>query len=244
MLPNNPVLGFRRRPVAVAAGGGPVAFGWSNYSDNVTANGSVTSFTVGTTNAASSNGAISTNDLLIMAVVVSVNAGDPGSLTVPGGWTQVTNTLASQDGLYRYGVWYKLAGGGEGGTYSVSWTNASRGASWYLGKWTSVNTSTPVETSAAVSNGSYSANIGAPTVTPTASDDMLICFGMDFGGNGAVTAPSGMTARGSVGSSSSDRPGISAAELTLTTNSATGTKNFTIGGSTQSAGVSLAVKHA
>ncbi len=115
------ILRYRVPPIVSA---GSVAFSWANYSDTTNVN-AVTSFTVGSTNPAASNGSIALNDLLVMAVCVSVNAGDPGSLTPPGGWTEVANHMVAQDSLYRYGLWYKLAGGAEGGTYSTKlWTIA------------------------------------------------------------------------------------------------------------------------
>lgn len=242
MLPSTPqLLWFPLKPKVVAAGGN-VAFGWRNNSDVVNVN-SGTSFTVGTTNAAFTNGSIAQNDLLVMIVNVSTNATTAGVLVPPGGWTQVLNDQNTTQTL-SVGVWYKLAGAAEPGTYSVSWTNTARGASWALLDYTSVNLSTPVETSASIDNNGFSANLGCPTVTPTASDDLLIAIATEFGGQNSYTTPSGMTLRVNNASTSSDKPGLGVADLQLVSNSATGTKNFTIAGSSQSICTSLAVKHA
>lgn len=222
-----------------------IAFSWANQSQNVGPANAATSIVVGSTNAQGANGTINQNDLLI-ACVVATGAGVSGTITQPGGWTQIYNNFdASQNRPMITSVWVKIAGASETGNYTFSWTGTSVGCSWALLDYTGVSTGAPVDASAGQNNDSFSTNMTAPSISPAGAADMMVCVWAEDGGNATYAPAAGMTQRSTTGgtgngSTSSDRPEILIAELQLSASGATGTKVGTCA-SAPTVGVSMAL---
>jgi len=227
-------------------GGGAITFNWVNGS-NTTSNGAIGSFTVGSTNAATTNGTINSGDTLISCVSVE-GSGDAGAVTVTG-FTQIQTAYGSSQDPHPRRIWcgYKIAGGAETGTYSASWANGATGvtgASWSLMDYSGANGTTPIDTSAQNINTSFgSANMPCASVTPTPTNDMLVCAWLTRGGNGAYTGAAGMTQRFDVGSTTSTVPEILISDKQLASNSPTGTINATQGAAETSMSITIAIQH-
>jgi hypothetical protein len=222
-----------------------ISINWSNKSSNTTGNIGVTSLTIGSTNAAESNGSIASGDFLI-AILEVVAASDPGSAATSMTSAGFTTTFDHFDSnqVKRMYVGWKVAGSSESGTYSASWATASTGASWTLIDLASVNTSSPIDTST-ITDTSYDGGLmPAPSISPSGSADWLMCVWFEAGGNNPYTVASGMTLLFDVGSSSSDRPEIMVGYLQLSSSGATGTKNASAANNTQTSGASIAFKPA
>jgi hypothetical protein len=239
VLPNTPFL--FQSPIEHAATGGAITYNWSNTSSSGAVNNAVTTFNVGSTNPAGSNGAFTAGHLLIACAVVSMTAAtDPGIIFGPAGWTQIFQTYysAMDTPVIRVACFWHLAGGSETGSYTFSWTNPSRGASWALFDVHGQN-AVPIDGSD-TQNNNYSANRTAPSISPSGSSDMLVAVFFDAGSGSPYTKPSDMTLISDVNSTSSDRPEILVSYKTLSASGATGTE-VAIGGVTQSVGGMFAI---
>lgn len=199
-------------------------FKWSNFSSSAVANGAITSFTVGSTNPAGSNGAIAQNDLLLAFVVVTTTTTpDAGIISVAGftPWVQQTDDSADLPVSYYFGT--KVAGPSETGNYTATWTNNSRGASWALLDYTGVNISAMIDppgggSSIFQNNNSFSVNMPAPRPTLIGISDTLIAMFSSTGTQAPYVGDPGMITRANVwatGVGSSDRPEILVAERAL-----------------------------
>jgi hypothetical protein len=208
-----------------AVSGQVVTFNWANNSDDTT-NQVVTTFNVGATAPAGANGTFTSGDFLFAEVVVDVTSGTVGTISLTG-FTQITQVFdATQNLPTALYTGYKIAGGSETGSYAASWTNTSRGAAWALLDYGGVHNASPVDISGTQNNG-FSANITAPSISPTGSADMMLCLSGDIGGSTPYANFGSMVARVTKQTNSSTRPEILIAQQQLSASGATGTRTAT-----------------
>lgn len=225
-----------------SAGGGSVtpAFGWINRIGNTFQPGANT-MNIGSTDANGANGTFTSGDLLIAVAVAAKSPynADLGTFTGMSGWTQLYNAYTPTGNRYNYGVWWKLAGGSESGSYACSWTTSSV-YGWMLVDYTTPDGSAPIDVSASADSG-ITTTPSSPSVTPTFTKDILLSIYTNFGDQGAYTIPSGMTSRQNVRHSTNGCD-INLAELQLASASATGTKQWTTTGNQADQMISIAIK--
>jgi len=172
-------------------------------------------------NAFGANGALTCNkpsgtlsgDFLIAGVSIFDNT---TTVTPPSGWSLVR---ADFDGVGTRNLIYTLtAGGSEPSSYTWTTSPAAQFTEILIACFTGFTGTPTVDAQGAAGTSTTS----CPSVTPTGSADMLWCyFGDNSGISSAYTAPSGMT----VETGTADF-GNSAAHLLLSSNAATGTKQF------------------
>jgi hypothetical protein len=101
---------------------------------------------------------------------------------------------------------------------------------WFLTSVSGADTTTPVDGTPAITSGVYAgstADVPAPSISPSGSDSLLICGGGLWRSGDIVNAwtpPSGMTERGDIESWDT----YSVASLGLSASGATGTKTFNL----------------
>ena len=154
----------------------------------------IASWNIGSTNAAGSCGTFTSGNLLIAVETVWTNGGgDPGTLSVPTGWSLLWTNLKSDT---RTAVFYKIATGSESCSFPSSWTTTATDAAWALMDFSYTGTApgSPIDASSSQGYSSGTGNMVAPSASPTNSNDYLL--GVFTEGSGAFTPytqPSGMT---------------------------------------------------
>src|SRR5947207_902496 len=132
-------------------------------------------------------------------MVASITAHDGTSIatiTAPAGWTSIVTTTSNGQNL-AVSTYWKLAGtpGADPGPYTFTVSPSSRIAGG-ISAYYNVDTTNPINASGGAASSS------APSITTTVANTMLVgCFGR--ADNKLVGAPSGMTERFNVESSSS-----------------------------------------
>ena len=108
-------------------------------------------------------------DLLVACL--TFNTGSSATLTVPTGWTLIART--NQTTTVGLATYYRVAGASEAASYT--WGSSSR---WTIGiiRISGANTTTPIQVSAANSSGTASTSVGAPAVTTTAANSLVLAF--------------------------------------------------------------------
>ncbi len=222
-----------------------ISFNWSNAIIN-NAPQTVTTFNVGTTNPAGSNGTINSGDFLLACVMAQLGtAADPGTITVTG-FTPIQQVFSSGQnvGGTEIYVGYKIAGASESGSYAANWTTTSRDAGWALLDYGGVTNSSPVDVNAETSSTGFSVNMVAPSIAPLGSSDMLICVWFTDGSQPPFTQAPGMNKRVDVMGAAGGNSGITeilVADLQLSSSGATGTKTATQNAVGTNMAVSLAL---
>ena len=198
--------------------------GGSGY-NTITQRGSETSVFLNNVTSAAVNkptGVVS-GDVLI--VFITWDGGSLGGLTItpPSGWTQITTAASTNYVATR--AYYKVAGGSEPSSYT--WTQSTTDEAWVsCTAWYNVDTTgSPADVSNAKANNSTTANITAPTLTPTTTAGMSLWAGSvledDWASNGGtITIPSGYT---SLGNHGQQWTALAVASKLLSSSSATGT---------------------
>jgi len=170
----------------------------------------------------------------IMIASVCSDWSSYANTTAPGGWTLRTGYDNGNNNIHCK-VFTKTAGAGEAGPYAFGQGASSDGVA-------AVVTLRGVfeSTAAGNYNVTYTATTGttrtAPTLTGAAGGAVLVCGAMcDGGASGAVTwtPPSGMAEQVDAASGAFTSQGIA---TLLSPGSPTGTKDFTVSGTTQSTG--------
>jgi hypothetical protein len=165
----------------------------------------------------------------VMVAAVTVTGGSGITFTVPSGWASLqrqNSTTALGQELY-----WKQASAGEAGPYQWSWTGNQK-ASVVIMAYTNVAASSPIDVSNGQANPS-SPTITAPSVTPTADNEMLVGF---FGELNSATITSTTlatleTQTAASGGGATSRTATAGADTLLgagTSGVATGTKTATI----------------
>jgi hypothetical protein len=165
--------------------------------------------------------AFTSGDRLIFSL--TEDGGLLSAITLPSGWTLIgTVDASSQRGKAAY---HDFAGG-EPATWDFAYDGGSS-VSGAMIRITGANLATAPVCVTAFSNANLS-SMDSPTVTPSGSNDLLICTYSNFGGGTALsyTVPSGMTNLGSVQVTGNHQCSAFAKQL-LVTGSATGAKTWT-----------------
>ncbi|MCA1628325.1 MAG: fibronectin type III domain-containing protein, partial [Acidobacteria bacterium] len=180
----------------------------TSYTDTTVSNGTTYHYVV-------------SGDCMIAALWVR-GASAYGTITPPGGWTLIRNeNWAGTDAVITY---YKLAGASEPANYT--WTfSTSEQLQGGIAAYYNVDQSAPVNVSAGRQAIYLETNIPAPSVTPTVSNTLLLCF---FGSYspGSFTPPSGMTERWDLSNAATNNSFSAADQIHVGTN-ATGTRTAT-----------------
>src|SRR5437762_2763652 len=165
------------------------------------------------------------NDVMV-ASISAHGSSSPPTITPPSGWTLIVTTTSNGQNL-AVSTYWKLAGtaGADPGPYSFTVSPSSRIAGG-ISAYFNVDTTNPINASAGAASSS------TPSITTTVANTMLVgCFGRSD--NKAVGAPSGMTERFNVESSSSGGTTTDAssesADVLQATPGATGSKASTSG---------------
>lgn len=157
------------------------------------------------------------NDILVALLVVASN---PGTITVPSGWT-----LGASDAGNDYSYIYWKIASSEAGSYTWSWSSSLR-SRVQVGTWRGVKTSDPI---AQISNTAYTTDnttLRAGSVTASDTGQDILFFGYSLSNNVTVTytppsSPASFTEDIDVWETASDA-GIHAARLNWSGSGATG----------------------
>jgi hypothetical protein len=168
---------------------------------------------------------IAAGDLLLAGFTVD---GNPSVVSPPADWTPILRNGGSGLGTHTY---YKVATASEPASYTWTFGESRRAAGGII-RYTGVDTSNPIVTSAGGTAGS-SSEVIAPTVTTTADDTLIVSF-FGINDNRTFSPPTGMTERFDVRNTNSDGPAISAADQVIVTAGATGTRTATLSSSSWS----------
>ena len=143
-------------------GGGPTGIVFGGFTEASKANGTNVTIDKPFGTAA--------GDLLIAAVATD---GDrASSLAAPAGWNSID--LATEGGDVTFGVWWKLAGASESGSYTMSWSGNEHAYGWIM-RFTGVDPSNPIDASA--NTGGTSSAPTSPAVTTTVTDTVVLRLG-------------------------------------------------------------------
>lgn len=107
------------------------------------------------------------NDLLFALIGTR---GDPGSWTLPSGWTQ--DGFGGGTEAYMVGAW-KVAGASEGASYTFTSLNANEFAGG-IARISGANTTTPVDVSSFGPQIAGTEFLDAPSVTTTQADCLIL----------------------------------------------------------------------
>ncbi len=102
-------------------------------------------------------------------MLATITATGNGAVTAPSGWTVVKNT--TQGTTLRQAVYYKVAGAGEGASYSWG-LGTSRSTSGGIVDYSGVNQTAPIDATATAT--ATSGNAVAPSVTTSAASDQVV----------------------------------------------------------------------
>lgn len=120
-------------------------------------------------------------------MVVTITAAASVTWTVLSGWTRCPGTPNVLGG----DIFYKVAGGSEGSSYTFHCNNALTALRGAVTRWTGFDTTTPIQTSA---GGAVTTNGLSPTVTASVANSVLYCSLVNVASNNtSCTVPSGMT---------------------------------------------------
>jgi len=160
----------------------------------------------------------------VLVFVISQDGGLLSALTAPSGWTAITGgnvDISSQ----RDQSFYHVFNGSEPSTWDFPYDGGSSVAG-LLFRITGADT-TPTLVCATGNSNANGATMDSPTVTPSGSNDLLICTYSNFGGGTALayTVPSGMTNLGS-SQVTGNHQCIAGAKQQLVSGSATGAKTW------------------
>jgi hypothetical protein len=109
-------------------------------------------------------------DLLIAAVAADGSV--ESTITPPAGWNVAH--VSSQGGKITFGVWWKLAGASESGTYSFTWSGNRQAYGWIM-RFTGHDSAVPIN---AVANTAGSATTPeSPSVTSTVDNTLILRLG-------------------------------------------------------------------
>jgi len=218
-------------PSAIAIGIKPIIAKWQNnfYKDP--------SCNPGTTvNLTTNSNSILAGDLLIAIIGVNGTLGvDPGTISLAGGWTQISNDFTyntTAGNAFRRAIFYRIAGASEPSSYAASWS-VSQYVSWALLDYGQYVIDV---TGATIYNpNSYAETLAvAPSITPTTALDIEICIYMlNAASGGTNTLPATLGAEINQTESDSAAPYIGVGDIQLLSSSATATQTMisTDGGS-------------
>ena len=183
----------------------------------------------------------------VMLVVVAQAAA--GVFTPPAGWT----SLGTSSSYGQADVLYKVASG-EGASYAFTVAGGDpHAAVGLIASYSTVELSpSPIDATANQTNAS-STSATAPSVTPSATTDMLVClFSSDSSSNTSVTTstpPAGMTERGDSGTTYTSSDGYTVAyvqasinDVLLASSSPTGAKVATLSAANANSGFSVLLR--
>lgn len=160
------------------------------------------------------------DDVLIFAVSLRVNTAQ--TFAPPSGFVLIRNTSGITAG--RIATYYKVAGGSEPANYTMGWSSTSNATGCILG-YSGVHTSSTIEDN----NGAYNSATGADIVIPSVSAaDIQRVLVSIYGSSGASptwSPPAGMTEQVDRNATSCS---IGAADQSLATGGATGTRTATL----------------
>lgn len=187
--------------------------------------------------------AFGSGDILVMFIVD--DGGVLSDLTAATGFTLITGATVDITGQ-RAKAFYHVYDGTEAGTFDFGY-NAGAAAAGALVRVTGADTGAPTFVAATGNSASNGSSMDSPTVTPTGSDDLLLCALTNSGGAAAFseTDPSGMTDQGQIQVSDLFQA-IAVASQQLASASATGAKTWTSISPTarQAGSFSIAIKSA
>lgn len=222
-----------------------IAFKWGN-SHNGGAGGilNVSTVTIGVTNKRFNNGAFTAGNLLIAAVLVRSNAGDPGDISVPD-FTEITDNFNASTAIRLWAGW-RISGANESGAYTATWTDATTpGVGWLLLNFSGVDQQNPIDVFAQQNNTTSTQTHPVPSIRPNFADDFWLGIEGRLGANVPDTpsAPLALLYDAQGNSAGGGRPEICSAGVQLTSTASTGNGIFTQAAFTQaSQGISIGLR--
>jgi hypothetical protein len=173
-----------------AAGGLTPQWKWSNTAADTSSPVTLNTSGSGAWPAGTTSFPISAGDLLIG---VALDETDNGTLTLSG-WTQFIDTAPS----IRIGAWWKIAGAGESGTYTIgNWSVAStrKAATLICFKAGTFNATTPIYGLTGPNHEGFDKHIVLDSVTLTAAQDLFagLIIGDSSDNTGGHPIPTGFT---------------------------------------------------
>ena len=203
---------------------GPVKFRSASSAANVTATSVVVPAPSGRT----------TGDFLLAAVSTR---GAP-TITPPSGWTLVRQDVNGTTG--RQAVYSHVATASDPASYTFTLSSSQAGAATVL-DYTGANAAKPVDASGGLVATAASKNVIAPSVTTTASDQLVGFFGVPAATT--VTVPAAMAARGTASSTAGTyKVTVSAADVADATAGASASYTAVSGASVIGIGQLVALK--
>lgn len=184
-------------------------------------------------------------DLILLAVTLDAGVfGSDAGISTPSGFTPVPSGSVGYGGSNRsrLAVFYKFAVAGESVSYTLNFSRSS-GLSWAANAiaraFRGSNPASAIDASANSDAGGSQSSWPAPSVTPSRSDDLLVCLWAGTTTVAASSWPSGM-----IHTQTADAaPGaLFIADQQLATASPTGTKTLSVSAATTWSAVTLALQ--
>jgi hypothetical protein len=176
-------------------------------------------------------------DLLIAALAIDGNV--ISTVNAPSGWTLVSRLQSGS--AVGVGVWWKIAGSSEPGTYAFTWTGNERAYGWTM-RFTGHNPTTPINTFA--TNVGTSATPTCAATTTSVANTMVVRIG-GFDEDKITIDNPGLSAHTTVTMDRSDSGGSSASGgagyRKVAAVGSTGTSNFALTSSEQFVTFTIAI---
>jgi hypothetical protein len=170
------------------------------------------------------------NDDILLAFIAR-DAGTANVVTPPTGWTLIRDTNDGGGVTIGMSSYWKRASG-EGANYA--WVFPGSDGAALITAWRGcIGTGTPIDVNSGGPTTGNSVNIDAPTLTPTLTDDLLLCGYVIDNGGAAVSTISVNATLTNLGTqlSGGSLTRVSVGSLQLTSAAATGLKRSTAGAS-------------
>jgi hypothetical protein len=109
-------------------------------------------------------------------LVIQYSAATSAVTTTPSGWTLLLGPTSGSDGQGdKFSVFYRVAGASEPSSVTIAKTTSGGGAG-IMAAYSGVNTSSPIDASAAANLPSSGSSGTTPSVTTTQTNTMLLRF--------------------------------------------------------------------
>jgi hypothetical protein len=172
--------------------------------------------------------------------VVGHQLGNRRNLTPPAGWSAVPNTDRANNKAVRIHAWYTIAGSSEPPSYTFTLTGGA--GTDIAGGILAVSGagSTPINASGGQSNGGPSTSVGAPSITTTVPNALLV-YGGSCSEAATFTAPTGMSEQWDRSTAGAAAVATETATAGFPTPGATGLRTATVSTACRSAGIQVAI---
>jgi hypothetical protein len=167
-----------------------------------------------------------------------VDFGNPGTITVPSGWSVVPGTPISGSGWVVY-LYQKTATASEPSSYTWTITASEVGDTGVIVDYENGT----IDVIGSTINGAASTSITAPSVTTTEANDAVICMYVNaLHGSGSIALPGGLTSRANNSPTGSTESPMAIGDFVQAVSGATPTETATVTNYTAWSALTVALK--